>query len=136
MTIGEVSRLLGLPASTIRYYEKQGLIRPPRRHRGRREFDARALLDLRLAVLARSVGFSVAETRRLRRRLEGNRQPSTGWSRLAREKRTLVRGQIRDLLAQDRALGALIDCRCATLSDCVDALDEGVSARRWGEAGS
>ena len=38
MNIGEVERLAGLPAKTIRYYEEIGLIRPRREANGYRRF--------------------------------------------------------------------------------------------------
>jgi DNA-binding transcriptional MerR regulator len=39
MTIGEVARRSGLPSSTLRFYEKEKLIRHPRRLSGRRDYD-------------------------------------------------------------------------------------------------
>lgn len=38
MTIGEISEMTRLPESTLRYYEKQRLLRPPRDKGGRREY--------------------------------------------------------------------------------------------------
>jgi len=39
MTIGELSKKTGIPESTIRYYEKKGLIKVARNSAGRRVFD-------------------------------------------------------------------------------------------------
>ena len=39
MTIGEISEKTGVPASTLRYYEKKKLIRVRRDKSGRREYD-------------------------------------------------------------------------------------------------
>lgn len=38
MTIGEISEKTGLPESTLRYYEKKGLLRVARDASGRREY--------------------------------------------------------------------------------------------------
>ena len=71
MKIGEVARRLGVPASTIRYYEREGLIERQHRVSGRRQFDERALLMLQFAQLAQAAGFTIAETKGLLRRLRG-----------------------------------------------------------------
>ena len=43
MNIGDVSRISGLPAKTIRYYEDIGLIRPLRGENGYRSFQDKDL---------------------------------------------------------------------------------------------
>ena len=57
----EVSRRTGVPASTLRYYDEKGLIRPIGRRGLRRLFDAGVLDRLALIALGRSAGFSLAE---------------------------------------------------------------------------
>jgi len=61
LDIGEVVKQSGLPASTLRYYEEQGLIRSVGRHGLRRLFDARVLEQLALITLGRNAGFSLEE---------------------------------------------------------------------------
>ncbi|WP_027135874.1 helix-turn-helix domain-containing protein [Geminicoccus roseus] len=61
MDIGEVARRSGVPASTLRYYEEVGLIRPLGRHGLRRQFDPGVLLKLALIELGKAGGFSLAE---------------------------------------------------------------------------
>lgn len=39
MTIGEIAEKTNLPESTVRYYEKKGLIRVARNNGGRREYE-------------------------------------------------------------------------------------------------
>lgn len=54
MFIGEVSRQVGLSEHTLRYYEKVGLLPPPKRRAGgQRVFDARDLQWLALLVKLR-----------------------------------------------------------------------------------
>ncbi|HET8691837.1 MAG TPA: helix-turn-helix domain-containing protein [Steroidobacteraceae bacterium] len=57
----EVSRRTGVPASTLRYYDEKGLIRPIGRRGLRRLFDAGVLDRLALIALGRSAGFSLQE---------------------------------------------------------------------------
>jgi DNA-binding transcriptional MerR regulator len=59
--IAEVSRRTGVPASTLRYYDEKGLIRPIGRRGLRRLFDAGVLDRLALIALGRSAGFSLQE---------------------------------------------------------------------------
>lgn len=61
MDIAEVARRSGMAASTLRYYEDQGLIRSIGRKGLRRVFDADILPRLALITLGREAGFSVAE---------------------------------------------------------------------------
>lgn len=41
MTIGEFSKITGISAYTLRYYEKKGLLRVNRNHAGRRDYNAK-----------------------------------------------------------------------------------------------
>lgn len=119
MKIGDVANKLAIPASTIRYYEKVGLIEPPRRISGRREFDERALTALEFVRLCQAAGFTIAETKSL---LDAYaRDPSVVgmWRSLAEKKQAAVRGQIRQLRKMDRILTQLLSCQCSTLEQCV-----------------
>jgi DNA-binding transcriptional MerR regulator len=57
----ELARRTGVPASTLRYYDEKGLIRPIGRRGLRRLFDAGVLDRLALIALGRSAGFSLQE---------------------------------------------------------------------------
>lgn len=59
--IAEVARRSGLPASTLRFYEEQGLIRSIGRRGLRRLFDPGVLERLALVGLGRAAGFSLQE---------------------------------------------------------------------------
>lgn len=63
MDIAAVAREAGLPASTLRYYEDQGLIASVGRAGLRRTFDAAVLERLAFIALGRSAGFSLEEVR-------------------------------------------------------------------------
>jgi len=65
LDIAEVARRTGLPASTLRYYDEKGLIRPIGRRGLRRLFDAGVLDRLALIALGRSAGFSLDEIARM-----------------------------------------------------------------------
>ncbi|MGI9285546.1 MAG: MerR family transcriptional regulator [Pseudomonadales bacterium] len=120
MKISDVSKQLGIPASTIRYYESEGLIDRQSRVSGRREFDAQAVLVLRFVQLAQAAGFSINEMKSLLESYDQDPSPSGMWRSLAEAKRQSVRGQIKELRRMDRILGQLLDCDCETLYECVD----------------
>jgi DNA-binding transcriptional MerR regulator len=119
--IGTVADRLGIPASTIRYYERIGLIDRQRRVAGRREFDQQALFALKFVQLAQAAGFSIAEAKRLLESHADNPGPDGLWHPFADAKRKVVRQQIKDLERMDDILTALLSCKCSTLSECVEA---------------
>ncbi|WP_432723304.1 helix-turn-helix domain-containing protein [Jeongeupia wiesaeckerbachi] len=59
LDIAEVARQSGLPASTLRYYEEKGLIRPVGRHGLRRHYHPEVLQRLALIGLGRIAGFAL-----------------------------------------------------------------------------
>jgi DNA-binding transcriptional MerR regulator len=63
--IGAVARESGLTASTLRYYEAQGLISSCARHGLRRQYQPQVLQQLALITLGRTAGFSLAEIRQM-----------------------------------------------------------------------
>jgi DNA-binding transcriptional MerR regulator len=65
MTIGDVARRSGVPASTIRYYERLGVLPPARRRGGKRRYDVTVLDALAIIRFATHVGLTLAETREL-----------------------------------------------------------------------
>ncbi|QIS24426.1 MerR family transcriptional regulator [Nocardia terpenica] len=61
LSIGELSERTGVPATTLRYYDELGLVRPEGRASGRRRYAASAVRDVGVIVLFREIGFSLAE---------------------------------------------------------------------------
>jgi DNA-binding transcriptional MerR regulator len=61
LDIAQVARRSGVPAATLRYYERRGLIAAIGRHGLRRVFDADVLERLALIALGRTAGFSLEE---------------------------------------------------------------------------
>ena len=125
MKIGSVSKQLNIPSSTIRYYEKRGLLSPPARVSGNLEFDKSALLTLRFIQLCQTAGFSIGEILEL---LEQFREDSSKQGRCQPAvvaKREDIRNQINELEKMDAVLAELIKCRCQSIEQCVTyALDD------------
>ena len=61
LDIAEVARQSGLPPSTLRFYEREGLIASVARHGLRRQYQPQVLQQLALITVGRTAGFSLAE---------------------------------------------------------------------------
>jgi len=62
MQIKELEERTGLSRDTVRFYERSGLITPPRRlHNGYRHYDELTLAELKFIAVARDVGFTLTE---------------------------------------------------------------------------
>lgn len=64
LSIGELSERTGVPATTLRYYDERGLVRPAARAAGRRRYAESAVRDVGMIVFFREIGFSLAEIER------------------------------------------------------------------------
>lgn len=65
MDIVEVARRSGIPASTLRYYEEKGLLKPVGRSGLRRVYNPSVLERLALVSLGTAAGFSLDEIGRM-----------------------------------------------------------------------
>ena len=74
MKINEVSRITGLNAKTIRFYEQKGVIsEPSRSENGYRDYNERQVNELQMIRRSRLVGFSLDECQAL---LDLSRNPN------------------------------------------------------------
>lgn len=62
-TIGQVSKLFGLPVSTLRYYDKEGLFPDMERSNGIRRFGQRELEALRVIECLKKSGMEIKDIR-------------------------------------------------------------------------
>jgi DNA-binding transcriptional MerR regulator len=73
--IGDVARMVGVPTTTIRFWEDQGLCRPARdRQSGYRTYDPATVRDIRVIVILRDAGYGIEAMRPILREL-ANRNP-------------------------------------------------------------
>jgi DNA-binding transcriptional MerR regulator len=71
LPIGELAARTGVPATTLRYYDELGLVRPATRDGGRRRYAESAVKDVGVILFFREIGFSLAEIERF---IAGERQ--------------------------------------------------------------
>lgn len=62
-TIGQVSKMFGLPVSTLRYYDKEGLFPNMERSNGIRRFSERELETLRVIECLKKSGMEIKDIR-------------------------------------------------------------------------
>lgn len=107
-TIGEAAKHSGCPASTIRYYERVGLLEPPPRgDNGYRYYDDDALERLAFVHRGRALGFSIDAVADLLRLADHPRQPCDGVDRLVSEQLSAIRARITRLRRLEQELTAL-----------------------------
>jgi len=118
MKIGEIAARSGLPASTIRYYEKEGLLPRPARVSGRRLYGDESLDQIAFVHFAREAGFSIPEIRKLA-------GPSRKSSPLSSRLRDMATAKIREIdqtIERARLMKSLLNdaltCRCLDPAEC------------------
>lgn len=122
--IGEVVRLTGLSAPTIRYYEEEGLIRPAGRTSGNfRLYDDEAISRLKFIRRAKGMGLRLAEIAEILRAPSAAAERESLRHQLA-HRLVDVRRQMEELAALEAGLQRLYlrvvrdDCACRHLGDC------------------
>jgi MerR family redox-sensitive transcriptional activator SoxR len=118
MTVGELAKRTGLRPSAVRYYERLGLLAPPPRRSGRRDYGPDAAASLAVVQFARTCGFTLAETLQLVRGFAPATAASARWNALAQAKLL----EMDQLIARARTMKDLLRrvsrCQCGTLAEC------------------
>ncbi|MBS0331056.1 MAG: helix-turn-helix domain-containing protein [Proteobacteria bacterium] len=137
MDIAEVAKHTGVPASTLRYYEKQGLIASVGRQGMRRRFAPGVLDQLALISLGQAAGLSLDEIRSM---LLPNGHPSIDRQMLA-DKADEIDALIKRLRAVSRGLRHAAACPAPSHAECpsfqklLKAAASGALEKRWRRPG-
>jgi len=118
MPIGALARVSGLAPSAIRYYESQGLLPKPGRRGGQRRYGAQDLGRLRIIQLARSAGFTIAETRTFLTGFSTTVTPAARWRTLAERKLAEINEQMERCARMKELLESSFHCGCPAVTDC------------------
>lgn len=117
LTIGELAQQAGLRTSTIRYWERIGVLPEPRRAGGRRRYGTEAFEALRLIRLAKRAGFKLGELRGWLTPAGGSRRGE--WRGVLRAKQAEVKWRQRQLALSEELLQAALRCGCTDLRACL-----------------
>ena len=108
-SIGEVSRMFGLPQSTLRYYDKEGLLpQIQRQGAGIRRFDEQAIEALRVIECLKKSGMEIKDIRQFM--IWCGEGASTYQQRLELFQRR--RAEVEQELARLKKTLAMIDFKC------------------------
>ena len=118
MTIGELSRRTGVPASTIRYYERIGILPAPKRTSGKRRYSPDAVDRMSVVKLAQACGFRLEEMRLLISGFRSGGSPSPRWRELATRKKQEIHEQVARLSAMQHVVDRVLRCECADHEEC------------------
>ncbi|MEX2469824.1 MAG: helix-turn-helix domain-containing protein [Pseudohongiellaceae bacterium] len=120
MTRGELARLSGCNAETIRYYEKTGLIPAPLRSaNGYRQYDATHVSRLRFILRGRELGFAIEDLKSLLELVDKNAISCREVEKRASEHLCSVRNRIEDLRRIEKVLADTVQtCSGEDVPDC------------------
>ena len=118
LTIGEVASRAGVATSSIRYYERIGLLPAPARVSGQRRYDPDVLGKLGFIGVAQSAGFKLREIGELIAGIDGADGLGTQMRALSAQKLD----EVEALLERTRVMKGWLEvaqvCGCATPAEC------------------
>ena len=114
-TIGQLAELGGVPVTTLRYYERTGLLRPQARTGSNyRMYTAAGLQRLRFIRAAQSAGLSLDDVAGLIRLSDTRETPCAQVQQILRARLGEIEQRMRELSNVKAAVAsALRACRCA-----------------------
>ena len=122
LTIGQLSRAAGVPTSTVRFYERRGLIEPDSRTESNyRTYSARSAERLKFIRAAQATGFSLKDIREMLTLTQAPGRPCAEVTSLIDRRLEDVRERLRELRRVERALVLAHDSCCKGGSDwCIE----------------
>jgi MerR family redox-sensitive transcriptional activator SoxR len=133
LTIGEAADRAGVAASTLRFYEAEGLVEAERTAGNQRRFRRAELRRIALIRVAQSFGLTLDEIREALESLPDRRTPTRrDWERLARRWSRLLDERIATLQRLRDEASSCIGCGCLSLQSC-KLYNAGDRAARFGQ---
>ena len=119
LTISEVAARGNVAPSTLRFYEREGLVAPVRSAGGQRRYHRDVLRRVAFVRAAQRVGLSLDEIKRALATLPDGRTPTASdWRRLSQRWRPLLDRRIAELQRVRDGLDSCIGCGCLSLRVC------------------
>lgn len=119
LTVGEIAKRSGVAASTVRFYETEGLIKATRNAGNQRRFARETLRRVAIIKVAQRLGIPLAAIREALKSLPEGRTPTaTDWNKLSARWREELETRIARLQQLRDQLSSCIGCGCLSLKDC------------------
>lgn len=126
LTIGEVADRTGVAATTLRYYERIGLVPVPERMGGQRRYQESVLARLEVIGLCKSAGFALNEIQLL----FADDAPGRPVSRaLAEAKLAEIDAQMESLARARAVIGWGMRCTCPSIHACTCGIHTAIPGR-------
>src|SRR5215218_7880116 len=118
LTIGEVARRAGVATSSIRYYERIGLLPDPQRLHGQRRYHLAVLGKLGFIGVAQSAGFKLSEIKELIDGVDSADGMGEQMRSLSSRKLDEVEALLKHTQAMKGWLEVAKECGCASPAEC------------------
>lgn len=119
LTISTISKLSGVNAETIRYYEKVGVLPLPKRAKnGYRIYDDHILIHIKFIKNCRKLGFSIEEIKQLDALRKSPSADCHQADTIIVENLRKIREKIIQLKIIERFLTAICDCDSDSIRQC------------------
>ena len=119
LTVGELSRRSGVPASALRFYEDEGLIHSRRTAGNQRRYGRDTLRRVTFVRMSQRVGMPLSKIREVLALLPDDRTPTRAdWARISRCWQDDLNARIRQLEQLRDQLDDCIGCGCMSLARC------------------
>ena len=109
MRSGELARISGMSADTLRHYERKGLLKPLRAPNGYREYPRHAVERVRLIQAALAIGFKLDDLERIFKIRDAGGAPCRQVRELAAAKLDEIETLVRDLTAMRDEMRKLVN---------------------------
>ena len=119
LSVGELSRRSGVPASALRFYEDEGLIRSRRTAGNQRRYCRDALRRVTFIRMSQRVGMPLSAIREVLALLPDDRTPTRAdWVRISKCWQEDLTARIRQMEQLRDQLTDCIGCGCMSLAKC------------------
>jgi MerR family transcriptional regulator, redox-sensitive transcriptional activator SoxR len=125
-SIGDVARRVGVEPSTVRYYEKIGLLPDAPRLNGRRVYGEDTVKRLSLIRAVKAVGFTMEEISTLMSAWETQGRSPREWPQFVQKKIDEMEATIRRARKVKKVLTSVLACTC--WDDFIMPLDSFISS--------
>ncbi|WP_042429208.1 redox-sensitive transcriptional activator SoxR [Streptacidiphilus anmyonensis] len=138
LTIGDLVARSGVPASTLRFYERRGLIASERTYGNQRRYTRDVLRRVAFIRMSQQLGIPLSAIQEALGMLPEERTPTAeDWARISRCWHDDLSARIRRMQDMRDRLAACMGCGCMSLSVCAlanpvdQSAEESTGSRRF-----
>ncbi|TDD12077.1 redox-sensitive transcriptional activator SoxR [Nonomuraea deserti] len=120
LTIGEIIRRTGVPASALHFYERKGLIFSERGSGNQRIFSRHMIRRISLIIVAKRLNIPLSHVAEVFTTLPTDRAPThKDWQRVSRIWKRQLEERRRAIETLEQELTGCIGCGCLSLKACL-----------------